>query len=54
MKVETKLNYKNGVFKIYVKKFIFVFSYWKLIYTTNSKENALTTLKNLSIISEIN
>lgn len=53
MKIETKLKYKNGHFKIYVKKCLFVIPYWKKVYQTENKEHAITTLKNLSIISEL-
>ena len=51
MSIETKLNYKNGVFNVYVKKYILIFPYWSLIYKTKNKDHAITTIKNLAIIS---
>ena len=54
MVIETKLNYKNGVFNIYVKKHLWLFPYWSLIYKTENKDYAITTIKNLAIISGTN
>jgi len=52
MTIETKLNYKDGVFSIFVKKHIWIIPYWSLIYLTRNKDHAITTIKNLAIISK--
>ena len=51
MEIQTKLKYKDGIFNIFVKKHLWIIPYWSLIYKTESKENAITTLDNLALIS---
>ena len=51
MVIKTKLSYKGWVFYIFVEKHIWIFPYWSLIYKTENREHALTTIKNLDLIS---